>query len=122
MTKKKKRSILSRIGEGFQLGGAAYKGVLTGKGLSNAKNLRKDQLKTQTKVGTTRSRMEAANKLRMGEDMVASIKKRAKASKDDKARMQRLKKNNPAKYKEEKRKRRAAAMIAERNKKSWERD
>ena len=78
--------------------------------------------KKKTKRVTTRSKMEAANKAIMGEGMVESIKKRAKSSKDDKARMQRLKKNNPAKYKQEKKKRRAAAMIAERNKKSWERD
>lgn len=107
--------VRKKIGQGFQIGGSAYKGVFTGKGLSNAEKLkkkfRKEDLKVEAKSGkTVGARMEAKNRLVMGDDMIDSIKKRAQKSKDDKAKMQRLKKNNPDKYRKLKKEQRKKKM------------
>jgi len=72
--------VLKRIGEGFRIGGAAYKGLFTGKGLSNATELqkkftkeeektkKKEKLKTKRKAGlmgsgktARRNRVKARN-------------------------------------------------------------
>ena len=76
--------VLKKIGQGFRIGGAAYKGVFTGKGLSNAtklqKKFRKEELLIQSKKGKTlKERLQAENRLRYGDE---AVNKQAKKNKD----------------------------------------
>tara|TARA_R100001594_G_scaffold50489_1_gene83674 strand:+ start:153 stop:578 length:426 start_codon:yes stop_codon:yes gene_type:complete len=58
----------------------------------------------------TREKMELKNRIAIGDKKITQIKKRAKKSQDDKAKMQRLKKNNPDKYRKLKKEQRKKKM------------
>tara|TARA_R100000781_G_C4024866_1_gene108459 strand:+ start:71 stop:556 length:486 start_codon:yes stop_codon:yes gene_type:complete len=87
MVLKKFKKIISDTKKGFQIGGSAYKGVFTGKGIKPAKDLakkfRKEELKKNTKTGNTRSRMEAKNRLIHGDEKINKTKKQHQTFKED---------------------------------------
>ena len=84
MVLKKLKKVFKQTKEGFQVGGAGYKGIVTGKGVKPAKDLakkfRKSDLKIQAKSGkTTRSRMEAKQRLTHGDEAINNLQKQHKA-------------------------------------------
>ena len=87
MVLKKFKKIISDTKKRFQIGGAGYKGVVTGKGIKPAVDLankfRKEDLKVQTKTGNARSRMEAKNRLIHGDKKINEAKKQHKTFKED---------------------------------------
>ena len=82
--------VLKKIRQGFRIGGAAYKGVFTGKGLSNAtklqKKFRKEELQIQSKKGKTlKERLQAESRLRHGDEAINKLSKKNKDWKKMKA-------------------------------------
>ena len=111
------KDVRKQIGQGFQIGGAAYKGVFTGKGvqpgIDKQKKFRKDDLKVQAESGkTTRERMEAKNRLTHGDEKIDALKKKNKKFKDNRAKMDKLRKTNPERYKKLKREQRKKENLA----------
>ena len=115
MVLKKIKKILKQTGQGFQVGGSAYKGVFTGKGVKPAKDLakkfRKEDLKVQAKSGkTAKSRMEAKNRITIGDDKIDAAKAKHKKFQENRKKMKEMRKNNPEKYRKLKKKQRKEEM------------
>ena len=111
------KDVRKKIGQGFQIGGAAYKGVVTGKGvqpgIDKQEKFRKDELKIQAESGkTAKAKMEAKNRLIHGDEKINALQKKGKKFKDNRAEMQKLRKTNPEKYKKLKREQRKKENLA----------
>lgn len=103
----KTKEVASDVGSGFRVMGAAYnpKNLFTGKSIKKAKevteklktNKNKEKLKAR-KYKTAREKGELENRIKIGDAKITLQKEKHKKSQAKRAKMNKLRKENPERY------------------------